>query len=76
MAKPKGYGMDEKDMDHDVPDPVTHHTITCRHCSKTVETSVKYYMVCDDCRSSNSYRRKVKGYVDIMDSPVLVRRSE
>ncbi len=59
MPKPKGFGVDEKDLEHDIPEPLTHHSIICRVCKKIKKTEIKYYLRCQDCRTSHKYRRDV-----------------
>ena len=56
IAKVKGktkikdlFNTDEKDLPHNIPDPVLMHTITCKKCGKSDLRSVKYTQNCSKC---------------------------
>jgi len=75
MAKPKNWGMDEKDQPHNIPDPPTHHVIKCKHCGVTSETSTKYFYFCNECRNSQGYRRNTSGGMDSLNPQQEIRKS-
>ncbi len=41
MSKPKGFGVDEKDLEHGILEPLTHHSIICGVCKKVKKNRSK-----------------------------------
>ena len=55
--------MDEKDAKHNIPEPKTHHKITCKNCHKTVTISLRYTRLCRICKQNLETKHNTKNKV-------------